>query len=189
MTLTAKRILVLALAVLGTCWLLVPLRLDVITGYYQGETPETSVLVPMYQELTSTVIQLDTHPASKLFICLFAFAPCLLVWKSFSIRKPFTLPTRALMQLSGLVLFLGAAYTMYIITYKNGGLSMTECKTSLTVGGILLAAQNFLTGAYIFSVVGIPDGKHAALFEYRDASETTWDNQMPRPRRDPRFDK
>jgi hypothetical protein len=189
MSINAKRILLLALAVLGAIWLLAPLRLDVVTGYYDGPTPETSVLKPMYQELTSTIIQLDTHPAAKIFLCLFAFAPCFVVWQSLSVRRPFALPSRALLQLLGLVLFLSAAYTMYVITYQNGSLNMTESKTSMTVWGILLAAQNLFTGVYVFSVVGMPNGKHAQLFALRDDAEITWENEMPKPRKDSRFDK
>jgi hypothetical protein len=89
------------------------------------------------------------------------------VWESFSFKRPFSLPGKAFLQLEAFLLFLGAPYCYYMITYQEGNFYDTVHKTELGWGGYVLLAQDILLAAFLFSAVANQKGKTAKFFGER----------------------
>src|SRR5882757_5284398 len=111
-----KRRLFLLLAFLwGIGFLFVPVRREIVTGYYTGTTPDNQVFTPKYEvHQSSLAFHFDGNPAGIPGILFFALMPFFVIWESFSFKRPFTLPGKAFLQLEALLLFLGGPYCYYM---------------------------------------------------------------------------
>ena len=167
--LNQRRLLLAIVFLWGIGISFLPIRNDVVTGYYKGETPDTRVLVPAHETHTSSIlIGFNGHPGGIAGLMLFALFPFLIVWESFSIRRPFSLPARAFLQLQALMLFLGGPYCFYMATFEEGNFSDAVHTTQMGWGGWILFAQDILLAAFVFTIVANQKGKFAELFEERE---------------------
>jgi hypothetical protein len=167
-SLVKRRILLLV----TFCWaiglLFVPIRIDRVTGYYHGNTPETQNFVPANEvHVSSLAIGFNGSPGGIPGIFFFALMPFFVVWESFSFKRPFSLPGKAFLQLQALLLFLGAPYCFYMITYQQGNFYDAVHETEMSWGGYVLTIQDILLAVFLFSVVANQKGKTAKFFGER----------------------
>jgi hypothetical protein len=166
--LVKKRILLLLTFLWAIGLLFVPIRVDRVAGYYHGDTPETQTFTPAKEaHVSSLAIGFNGSPGGIPGLFFFALMPFFVVWESFSFKRPFSLPGKAFLQLQALLLFLGAPYCFYMITYQEGNFYDTVHKTELGWGGYILLAQDILLAAFLFSVVANQKGKASAFFGER----------------------
>ncbi|MGL5889639.1 MAG: hypothetical protein ACRC3B_07135 [Bacteroidia bacterium] len=173
MTLTHnKRKLLLLLTFLWVvAYLFIPIRNDAVSVVYEGISPETLVLRAEASDNYSTLLNFNGHPGGIIGILFFLMMPFFIVWESFSIHRPFAIPVRAFLQLQALLLFLGAPYTYYMITYHHGVFRNTTHETVMAWGGVLLCIQNILLAVYLFWILAIPEGKAAGFFRLKDVEK------------------
>ncbi|HTL80138.1 MAG TPA: hypothetical protein VL651_00460 [Bacteroidia bacterium] len=167
-SLKTRRILLLICFLWVVGFIFIPIRKDLLTGQYTGNTPETSVLSAQNEVVSSSLaIGFNGHPAGILGIILFALMPFFIVWESFSLKRPFSYPAQAFLKLQSLLCFLGAPYTYYMITYQNGNFSDSIHHTQMGEGGYILFVQNILVAIFLFGIVGNQKGKWAQFFDER----------------------
>ena len=164
-TLKQRRLLLLLTFLWVVAYLFIPIRNDVVSEVYEGVSPETLVLRAEASDNYSTLLNFNGHPAGIVGILFFLMMPFFIVWESFSINRPFAIPARAFLQLQALLLFIGAPYTHYMITYQHGVFRNTTHETALAWGGVVLCAQNILLAVYLFWILAIPEGKAAEFFD------------------------
>lgn len=169
-SLNTRRI-ILALTFLWMVGLLfVPMRRDVITGHYIGDSPETQQFVPAHEEHVTALLSpegFNGGPGAVGGLIFFALMPFFVVWESFSFKRPFSLSGKAFLQLHALFIFLGAPYCSYMITYQQGNFYDTVHVTSMAWGGIVLFVQNVLLAALMFVAVANQKGRLAKFYDER----------------------
>jgi hypothetical protein len=151
--------------------LFIPMRRDVISGHYTGNSPETQKFVPAHEEHVTALLSeggFNGGPGAVGGLLFFALFPFFIVWESFNFKRPFSLPGKAFLQLEALLLFLGGPYCYYMITYQQGNFYDTVHITSLAWGGWLLVLQNVLVAALLFIAVANQKGKFAKFFGERE---------------------
>jgi hypothetical protein len=164
---TRKLILWIALA-WAIALLFIPIRNDYVTGYYDGNTPETKVMYEANDVYTSSIlVKFHGHPGGIGGLMFFAFMPVLIIWQSFNMKQPFRLAQRSFLQLQALVLFLGAPYCYYMSTFESEYFYDTKHVTEMAIGGWVLFAQNILTAFFLFTAIAIPNGWSGKFFEKR----------------------
>lgn len=167
-SLVKKRIFLLITFLWAVGFLFIPIRIDRVTGYYHGDTPDTQTFTPANEvHETSLAINFNGNPAGIPGLFFFALMPFFVVWESFSFKRPFTLPGKAFLQLQALLLFLGAPYCYYMITYQQGNFYDTVHETEMSTAGYILVVQNILVAAFLFSAVADQKGKTAKFFRAR----------------------
>ncbi len=168
MTLRNRRLLLLATFLWAAGLLFLPIRNEIVTGYFSGNSPETQTFRAANEIHTCSIaIDFNGHPAGIKGLVFFALMPFFVVWQSFSIRRPYTLPVRALIQMQALLLFLGGPYCYYMITFTQGYFSNAAYTTEVAWGGWILFAQNILVAVFLFTALAMPGGKTARLFSPR----------------------
>lgn len=168
MSIAKKRILLLIAFLWAIGLLFVPIRVDRVTGYYHGDTPETQNFTPANEvHESSLAIHFNGNPGGIAGIFFFALMPFFVVWESFSFQRPFSLPGKAFLQLQALLLFLGAPYCYYMITYQEGNFYDAVHQTEMSWGGYVLVIQNILLAAFLFSAVANQKGRTAQFFGAR----------------------
>lgn len=167
LTLTQRRILLLATFLWVVAYLFIPIRNDAVSSVYEGISPETLKLRAAVSDNYSSLLNFNGHPAGIAGIIFFLLMPFFVVWQSFNIQRPFGIAVRAFLQLQALLLFLGAPYTYYMITYQHGVFRNTAHITDMAWGGWLLCTQNFLLAVYLFWVLAVPEGKAARFYNER----------------------
>lgn len=168
MTLSQRRLLLLATFLWAAGLLFLPIRDELVTGYFSGNSPETQTFLAANEVHTCSIAMgFNGHPAGIMGLVFFALMPFFVVWQSFSLRRPFSLPARAFIQMQALLLFLGGPYCYYMITFQQGYFSNAEHTTEIAWGGWILFAQNILLAIFLFSALAMPDGKTARLFGRR----------------------
>ncbi|MBI3511235.1 MAG: hypothetical protein HY064_11270 [Bacteroidetes bacterium] len=168
-SLLRRRILLLLTFLWMIGLIFIPVRKDILSGHYEGDTPTTSHLVKKNQVVSSSVaIGFNGHPGGIAALLFFMLMPFFIVWESFNLKRPFSFPARTFLQLEALLLFLGAPYCYYIATYQNGNFYEDVHKTELAIGGDILFVQNIVIAVYLFVVLGNPNGKWAQFFDERD---------------------
>jgi hypothetical protein len=168
MTIQIRRIILFTCLVWGIALLFFPIRTDVITGRYTGNTPDTSVLTAVQESVTSSIaIRFNGHPGGIFALAFFAFMPFLVCWQSFGIERPFAIGKRTFLQLQALFLFLGAPYCYYISTFEFGYFYDTVHTTQMAFGGKILFAQNVLLSIFIFTAIGFSNGITGRFFELK----------------------
>lgn len=168
MPLLKRRIILFFFLLWGTGLLFLPIRNDIVTGYYHGTTPETRTTDTIHETITSSiVIGFNGHPAGILGLIFFAMMPFFVTWQSFGIKRPFALGQRAFLQLQALLLFLGAPYCYYMATFAFGNFYDAEHTTTMAIGGWILFAQNILLGLFIFSAIAMQNGITGRFFDER----------------------
>lgn len=148
--------------------LFVPIRQEIITGIYTGDTPETQKFIPAsYVETCSIAIGFKGHPGGIVGLFFFLLMPFFIVWESFSFKRPFSYGAMTFMRLQALLLFLGAPYCFYIATYDEGYFIDRRHETTLAWGGWLLFALNILLGIFLFTALVAPNSRLARFFPER----------------------
>ena len=149
-------------------FLFIPIRKDVVTMRISGDTPDTQVFTPVNEvHVSSLAIDFNGSPGGIPAILFFALMPFFVVWESFNFKRPFTLPGKAFLQLQSILLFLGAPYCYYMITYQQGNFYDAVHKTEMAIGGYILCAVDILLAGFLFSVVANQKGKTAQFFGER----------------------
>ena len=167
-SLRTKRILLFSALVIGIIVLFLPVRNDYVTGYYIGDLPDTQTIQPANDVFTASVlINFPGHPAGIAGLILFALLPFLVLWQSFSIKRPFSLPARAFIQLQAMLMFIGGPYFYYMITFRSIAYADTVHTVGLAWGGWILCLQSVLGGILLFTVLLNPEGRIAQLFDKR----------------------
>ncbi|MDQ3108482.1 MAG: hypothetical protein M3R17_01185 [Bacteroidota bacterium] len=167
-SLAKRRILLLLTFLLAIALLFVPIRVDRVTGYYHGNTPETQNFTAANEvHVSSLAIGFNGSPGGIPGLFFFALMPFFVVWESISFKRPFSLPGKAFLQLQALLLFLGGPYCYYMITYQQGNFYDTAHETGMSWGGYILVIQNILLAAILFSAVANQKGKTAKFFGER----------------------
>lgn len=166
MSINKKRLLLLALFLFGIALLFLPIRVDHVTGFIQGNTPsELKVIAANEDHSCSALIGFNGHPVGIAGIIFFALMPFFVVWQSFSITRPFGLASGAFLKLQATLMFIGAPYVWYMITYEHGYFGNTMHETYPAFGGWILVAYEFLSGILLFTMLANPKGKLAKLFD------------------------
>ncbi|GAB4136982.1 MAG: hypothetical protein Fur0041_11610 [Bacteroidia bacterium] len=168
MTSTQRKVLLWSAFAIGIVLLFLPVRNDVVTGYYSSDDPATRTLIPAQEtHVSSVLIGFNGHPAGIAGLIFFALMPFFVIAQSFSVKKPFTLPARALIQLQALLMFIGGAYVYYIITYQHGYFSNAEHTTEPAWGGWIFVVYEIFFGVILFWILADPESKPGRLFENR----------------------
>ena len=168
LSLRAKRILLIITFLWAIGLLFVPMRVDRVTGYYSGNSPDTQKFTPANEEhVTSLAIGFNGSPAGIPGLLFFALMPFFVVWESFSFKRPFSLSGKAFLQLQALFLFLGGPYCYYMITYQEGNFYDAVHTTEMAWGGFVLTLQNILLAGLLFFAVANQKGKLAEFFGER----------------------
>jgi hypothetical protein len=166
----ARRILLIFTILWVVGLLFVPMRRDVVTGYYKGDSPETLKLVAVNEVHVTALASAEGFnggPGAVGGLIFFALFPFFIVWQSFSFKRPFSLSGKAFLQLEALFLFLGGPYCYYMITYQEGNFYDAVHETSLAWGGFVLVLQNVLVAGLLFFAVANQKGKLAKFFGER----------------------
>ncbi len=168
MSLSKKRVLLLITFLWAIGFLFIPIRIDRVTGYYHGDTPDTQTFTPVNEvHETSLAINFNGNSGGIPGLFFFALMPFFVVWESFSFKRPFSLAGKAFLQLQALLIFLGAPYCYYMITYQQGNFYDTVHQTEMSTAGYILVVQNILVAVFLFSVVANQKGRTAAFFGKR----------------------
>jgi hypothetical protein len=165
MTLKQRRFLLVVTLLWVIAFLFIPIRNDVLSAYFDGNSPDTLHIRTTNQIESGSLLHFNGHPAGIVGILFFLLMPFFLVWQSFSIRRPFAIPIRTFLQLQALLLFLGAPYTYYIITYQHGVFSNMQHNTIMAWGGWLLCSQNVFLAVCLFWILASPESKPARFYD------------------------
>jgi hypothetical protein len=161
-----KRILLAALFLFGVTLLFFPVRLDHVTGIISGNGPAERQITPANIDYYSSVLlDFNGHPVGIAGIIFFALMPFLVVWQSFSIQRPFGLAATAFLKLQARLMFIGAPYVWYMITYQHGYFGNTTHETSPAFAGWILIVYELVCGVLLFAILADPKGKLARLFD------------------------
>lgn len=164
---TQRRILLLFTFLWGVAFLFIPIRYDVVSAVYDGTTPETMQLRTVSALNPCTLLNFNGHPAGIVGILFFVLMPFFVVWQSFSITRPMGIGVRAFLQLQALLLFLGAPYLHYMITYQHGVFRNTQHDTQMAWGGVVLVVVNILLAVFLFWTLAAPESKPARFYLQR----------------------
>jgi hypothetical protein len=168
-SLVKRRILLLITFLWAVGFLFIPIRKDVVSVRITGNTPDTQVFTPVNEvHICSLAIDFNGSPGGIPGLFFFALMPFFLVWESFNFKRPFTLPGKAFLHLQSLLLFLGAPYCYYMITYQQGNFYDAVHKTEMAWGGYVLCAIDILLAGFLFSAVADQKGKTAQFFGERE---------------------
>lgn len=168
MSKSKKRILLWALFFFGMALLFLPIRVDHVTQIISGSGPD-SLTITETNELhySSVFIGFNGHPVGIALLFLFALLPFFVVAQSFSVQRPFGFTAITLLRLQALLMFIGAPYVWYMITYQHGYFSNTTHTTSPAWAGWLLITYLIVGGILLYWILSDPKSKIAQLFSER----------------------
>jgi hypothetical protein len=167
MQIKQRHILLIISLLWVVAFLFIPIRNDIITAYLEGNSPETLRIRATNAIESGSLLHFNGHPGGIAGILFFVCMPFFLLAESFGIFRPFAIPVRAFLQLQALLLFIGAPYVYYMITYQHGVFSDMQHETTMAWGGWVLCAQNILLAVYLFWVLAAPESKPAHLYNIR----------------------
>lgn len=161
-----KRLLLAALFLFGVALLFLPIRLDHVSGIIEGNDPSHLKITDRNEDhYCSVLMGFNGHPVGIAGIIFFALMPFFVAWQSFSIRRPFGLAATAFLKLEATLMFIGAPYVWYMITYQQGYFENTMHETSPAFGGWILIAYEIISGILLYTILADPKGKLARLFD------------------------
>lgn len=161
-----KRFLLTALFFFGMALLFLPVRVDHITGFIEGDGPSSLNVKPADENHYCAVFMgFNGHPVGIAGIIFFALMPFFVVWQSFSIHRPFGLAATAFLKLEATLMFIGGPYVWYMITYQHGYFSNTTHETDPAWAGWILITYVITSGILLYTILVNPQGKLAGLFD------------------------